>query len=56
MRQPLENRKITVSRARYSVEYPASFMMVAAMNPCPADITTTPKGHVYVPAELFRNT
>lgn len=35
MRQPLENRKITISRARYSVEYPASFMMVSAMNPCP---------------------
>ncbi len=35
MRQPLENRKITISRAKYSVEYPASFMMVSAMNPCP---------------------
>ncbi|NLI99888.1 MAG: YifB family Mg chelatase-like AAA ATPase [Bacteroidales bacterium] len=35
MRQPLEDRKITVSRARYTVNYPASFMMVAAMNPCP---------------------
>lgn len=35
MRQPLEDRKITVSRARYTIEYPASFMLVAAMNPCP---------------------
>lgn len=35
MRQPLEDRKITVSRARFSVEYPASFMLVASMNPCP---------------------
>jgi len=35
MRQPLEDRTITVSRARFSVEYPASFMLVASMNPCP---------------------
>ena len=35
MRQPLEDRKITVSRARFSVDYPASFMLVASMNPCP---------------------
>lgn len=35
MRQPLEDRQITVSRARYSIDYPASFMLVASMNPCP---------------------
>ncbi len=35
MRQPLEDRKITVSRARFTVEYPASFMLIASMNPCP---------------------
>lgn len=35
LRQPLEERRITVSRARYSVEYPANFTLVAAMNPCP---------------------
>lgn len=35
MRQPLEDRKICVTRTKMSVEYPASFMLVAAMNPCP---------------------
>jgi magnesium chelatase family protein len=35
MRQPLEDRRITVSRAKFTVEYPASFMLVASMNPCP---------------------
>ena len=35
MRQPLEDRIISISRAKYSVEYPASFMMVASMTPCP---------------------
>ncbi len=35
LRQPLEDKTITVSRARYSVEYPANFSLVASMNPCP---------------------
>ncbi|MFI3316896.1 MAG: YifB family Mg chelatase-like AAA ATPase [Rikenellaceae bacterium] len=35
LRQPLEEKRITISRARYSVEYPANFTLVASMNPCP---------------------
>lgn len=35
MRQPLEDRVVTISRAKFSVEYPASFMLIASMNPCP---------------------
>ena len=35
MRQPMEDRVVTISRAKLSVEYPANFMLIAAMNPCP---------------------
>lgn len=35
MRQPLEDRKVTVSRAKVSVDFPANFMLIASMNPCP---------------------
>jgi magnesium chelatase family protein len=35
MRQPLEDRKVNIARAKFSVDYPASFMLVASMNPCP---------------------
>ncbi len=35
LRQPMEERRITISRARFTVDYPANFMLVASMNPCP---------------------
>lgn len=35
MRQPMEERRVTISRARVSIDYPANFMLVASMNPCP---------------------
>jgi magnesium chelatase family protein len=43
MRQPLEERKVTISRAKFSVEYPASFMLVSSMNPCPCGFYNHPE-------------
>ncbi len=42
MRQPLEDRRINISRAKYSVDYPCSFMFVASMNPCPCGYYNDP--------------
>lgn len=43
MRQPLEDRVVTISRAKSSVEFPAGFMLVAAMNPCPCGYYNHPE-------------
>ncbi len=43
MRQPMEERRVTISRAKFTVEYPASFMLVASMNPCPCGYYNHPE-------------
>lgn len=43
LRQPMEERKVTISRAKHSLDYPASFMLVASMNPCPCGYYNHPE-------------
>jgi len=43
MRQPMEERKVTISRARVAVDFPASFMLIASMNPCPCGFYNHPE-------------
>ena len=55
LRQPLEDRKITISRAKYAVEYPCSFMLIASMNPCPCGYYGDPSHHcVCTPGQIQR--
>ncbi len=55
MRQPLEDRRITISRSKYTVEYPCSFMFVASMNPCPCGYYGDPTHHcVCSPGQIQR--
>jgi magnesium chelatase family protein len=43
MRQPMEERRVTISRAKLAIEYPASFMLIASMNPCPCGFYNHPE-------------
>jgi magnesium chelatase family protein len=61
MRQPMEERRVTISRAKVAVDFPASFMLLASMNPCPcgyynADTTITRSASVRVRRARYRNT
>ncbi|MEY4134382.1 MAG: hypothetical protein RL386_732, partial [Bacteroidota bacterium] len=55
LRQPMEERRVTISRAKVSVDYPASFMLVASMNPCPCGFYNHPdKACVCAPGTVKR--
>ena len=55
LRQPLEDRHISISRAKYSLDYPASFMLVASMKPCPCGYYNHPtKACVCNPGQVHR--
>ncbi len=55
MRQPLEDRHITISRSKYSIDYPCCFMFVASMNPCPCGYYGDPTHHcVCTPGQIQR--
>jgi magnesium chelatase family protein len=55
MRQPLEERKVTISRTKFTVDYPANFMLIASMNPCPCGFYNHPeKDCVCTPDQIHR--
>lgn len=55
LRQPMEERKVTISRAKVTVDYPSSFMLIASMNPCPCGFYNHPdKDCVCGPAQVKR--
>jgi len=54
MRQPLEERRMTISRSRFSVEYPSSFMLVASMNPCPCGFFNHPDKECICPPGMVQ--
>lgn len=54
MRQPLEERRITISRARMTVDYPSSFMLIASMNPCPCGYYNHPEKECICPAGMVQ--
>lgn len=49
MRQPLEERRVTISRAKVSIDYPSNFMLIASMNPCPCGFYNHPEKECVCP-------
>ncbi|MFI5221561.1 MAG: YifB family Mg chelatase-like AAA ATPase [Bacteroidia bacterium] len=54
MRQPLEERRITISRAKFSIEYPSGFMLIASMNPCPCGYFNHPEKECVCPPGMVQ--
>jgi magnesium chelatase family protein len=54
MRQPMEERKVTISRARVAVDFPASFMLIASMNPCPCGYYNHPEKECSCPPGMVQ--
>jgi len=53
LRQPMEDQKITISRAKHSIEYPAHFLLIATSNPCPCGYYGTSKDCVCTPTQIL---
>lgn len=54
MRQPMEERKVTISRARLALDFPASFMLIASMNPCPCGFYNHPERDCLCPPGIVQ--
>lgn len=54
MRQPMEERKVTISRAKVSLDFPASFMLIASMNPCPCGYFNHPEKECSCPQGMVQ--